>query len=503
MKKELVCLLTFFRDEQVLRMTSGNAIRFEFANGWGHAAAHQCLLSLGAQSSTISPEWTANHYRWIVWKFCAMIRAFPDEYSPANLSPEWILQQLCYRYEREVNLCQRSPLKTIIERDDAASRYLCLMVAEIDFEKRALELSDGWYSIWTNKLDDSMWNLMERRRIVSGTKIEIFGASLVGGQDAIPALEASSPECTNCRLQFGRNSCRPAKWDTKLGFIFGPERPVAFLKHLHQIHAQGGLVPAIRVRIDRIYPLLIREERAGENSTVLRSEREHFIYLENRGERGEGFEESKFSPIQKIRVSTDKPEYCALITFWKALGEDQKALLQEGTTVIFTNLRAGKSNSFINADLALSSTKSTAIYESTVQMAPKACEALRIGRFGGFRELRANELHDVIGISLGRVGNFYWIGFPDDPLRGEEDETKSGDDFFDSSLICIRNFNCILVPGEKVTFKDLLFTHYDGREGVAHFSFTDYSDFVKEKKNPNECITCNRAQDRFRSLLGQ
>ena len=272
-----------FSAEEVLKLNSRTCKDFRIGE-WGYKDAHGNLLKLGAQAISISLEWTANHYRWIVWKFASLIRSFPDSYAPENLSPNYILQQLLYRYEREINKCQRSALKKIVERDDAGGKYLCLMVASVDLVNRSIELSDGWYSIWTSRLEDSFWELIEdRKRILEGTKIEICGASLTG-QDALPVLDASAKTCA-CKLVIMRNSTRPARWDTKLGFMC-KERTVAFLKHLHQLHPQGGQVPAISVIIDRVFPLLYKEQRnldsenKEERVMISRNERDHYLYLE-------------------------------------------------------------------------------------------------------------------------------------------------------------------------------------------------------------------------------
>ena len=333
------------RSSEILRINSRNAKDFKFPCGWGAPEAHESLLQCGASGISVNLAWTVNHYRWIIWKFASLIRTFPDSYSPENLSPSWVLSQLLYRYEREIHQCHRSALKKIIERDDAAGKYLCLMVSGIDKEKKCLELSDGWYSIWTLALDGSLWNLIENSRITEGVKMEISGATLTG-QDALPALEASSTDCP-CRIVIWRNSCRPARWDTKLGFMTSPKHPaVAFLKQLNQIHSQGGPVPAISVIIDRVYPLLFREERQDStgSSVQTRNERDHYLYLEMHPEQAHS---SKFTPIQRIRVSNNHGTFntfcSSIISFWNPLGEEQMALLHEGAAIIITNLRASTS----------------------------------------------------------------------------------------------------------------------------------------------------------------
>ena len=444
---------------------------------------------------SVNPDWTRNHYRWIVWKFASLIRAFPDSYSPANLSPSWILSQLLYRFEREIHLCHRSALKKIVERDDAAGKYLCLVVSGVDYERKSLELSDGWYSIWTSSLDNSLWSAVQSKRIAEGVKMEISGATLTG-QDALPALEATSPD-SPCKLVICRNSCRPACWDTKLGFRTSPQyKCVTFLKQLNQIHPQGGPVPAVSVIIDRVYPLLFKEERVVSESTVqtTRNEREHYLYLETHPEQAQT---SKFTPIQRIRVSTNHVgalTTSAIVSFWNPLGEEQMALLQEGTAVIITNLRPSNRANSTSTSLSLVSTKSTRLFKDKDDrdinnIAPAAFVVIDSMQFNKLKDLKANDTIDLIGgIFLGRSGNYFWIGSPDN----EES---------DIILVCLKNFPSVvsaLAAGDSLNFRDLSFNHFDGREGVVHFNFTEYSDFRLQFKGG--LTGYKRSQSRFNEL---
>lgn len=45
------------------------------------------------------------------------------------MTSDRVLEQLKYRYEREINLAQRSALKKILEKDEASARYMILCVA--------------------------------------------------------------------------------------------------------------------------------------------------------------------------------------------------------------------------------------------------------------------------------------------------------------------------------------------------------------------------------------
>lgn len=426
-----------------------------------------------------------------------MIRTFPDSYSPANLSPSWTLSQLLYRYEREIHQCHRSALKKIVERDDAAGKYLCLMVSGVDRAKKCVELSDGWYSLWTAPLDAALWTLVENSRIRAGVKIEISGAVLTG-QEALPILEASSRDCPS-HLMIWRNSCRLARWDTKLGFLTNPkQRAVTFLKHLHQIHPQGGPIPALSLVIDRVFPLLFREERldpapapgGGGSGAQTRNVREHYLYLELHPEQARN---SKFTPIQRIRVSNNHPSQnssCAIISFWNPLGEEQMTLLQEGSAVIITNLRASARPT--HGVLSLVSSKSTRLFKDDLKTTTTTTNNhLLFGpnQFTKLKELKVSESIDLAGgIVLGRSGHYFWIGSSD----AEEEEEAN-------PLICLSNFTTSmpLSPGDSVNFRDLTFNHFDSREGVVHFNFTEYSDFKKEARGT---LSFKKSHNRFIEL---
>jgi hypothetical protein len=491
--------------DEILRMDSIKAKEFKFHDGWGAKEAHEALLSSGAQSVSISLEWTLNHFRWIIWKFCSLIRAFPDAYSVDNLSPSWVTSQLLYRYEREVNCCQRSSLKKIIERDDAAGKYICLLVAAIDFDRKSLELTDGWYSIWTVS-DTLIWDLFEGGKLVVGAKLEICLASLASGSsEGIPALEASSP-ASPCKLQIYRNACRLTRWDTKLGYLCGKGSPVAlaFLKKLHQIHPQGGLVPAINVVIDRIFPLLYREEitsdDAGHVNKISRNERDHFLYLETHPEQAQ---QSKFSILQRIRVREEgegEIKQGAIISFWNPI---ESGLLKEGVFVNITNLRAcsRKTNSSngvcSNSIISLSSTKSTRVFKSHAKEMTSGLSLRSIIDLSDvcdldLNRLSINDFYDITAVSLGKVGIYHWFGSVNP--RNE--------------LICVKMLNTgngssgnnnqlTFALGEVVCFRDLVFVLFDAREGVSNFGFNvEYSDFTREKMK-RSLDEFSAAYDRF------
>jgi breast cancer 2 susceptibility protein len=138
-------------------MTSENEECFTI----GKDEMKEALIMAGANPRLATMEWVSNHYRWIVWKLACTERKFPSEFSGRYLNAENVLYQLKYRYEREINRCQRSAIKKILEKDAASSRYMVLCVASIKgiktFDKKEgeeaensngfIELTDGWYSV--------------------------------------------------------------------------------------------------------------------------------------------------------------------------------------------------------------------------------------------------------------------------------------------------------------------------------------------------------------------
>ena len=74
------------------------------------------LVSEHVDPKLISAEWIRNHYRWIVWKLASMEMRIPTVFARQCLTLPNVLEQLKYRYDLEVDKCQRSTLKRIIEQ---------------------------------------------------------------------------------------------------------------------------------------------------------------------------------------------------------------------------------------------------------------------------------------------------------------------------------------------------------------------------------------------------
>ncbi|CAG8537256.1 9604_t:CDS:10 [Funneliformis caledonium] len=255
---------------EVINITSKNAIfyRFTWPEGqsqentkclsfWGPDEALSCLIESGANPDFINENWVCNHFRWIVWKIASMVRSFPHEFR-SWWNPKKVLDQLRYRYEREINNAHRSALKMIIEGDAAASMSMILCVSDIIEEDTSLvipennvredickityslELTDMWYKIRAD-IDLPLQRAISKSKLRIGCKVEICGAKIVGGPVGIPALEVPN----SIRLKLSANSTKLAHWDAKLGF-----KRVCPYATLRSLCPDGGYIFAIDILID-------------------------------------------------------------------------------------------------------------------------------------------------------------------------------------------------------------------------------------------------------------
>ncbi|XP_063160798.1 breast cancer type 2 susceptibility protein [Candoia aspera] len=288
----------YFLENHEIQLADGGYI---IPNDEGKAGKEEFYWALcdtpGVDPNLISKAWVHNHYKWIVWKLAAMEVAFPQEFASKCLTPEEVLLQLKYRYDLEVDKCQRSAIKRITERDDVAGKTIILCISKIisfstnvphiadtkstteDNKKEVavIEVTDGWYGIRA-VLDRPLQSLLYRQKLTVGQKIVVHGAELVGSQDACTPLEA--PE--SLMLKITANSTRRARWYAKLGYYRDP-RP--FSLPLCSLFSDGGTVGCIDIIVQRIYPIQWME-KVSTGSCVFRNnraeEREAAKFAENR-----------------------------------------------------------------------------------------------------------------------------------------------------------------------------------------------------------------------------
>ncbi|URE38582.1 Leucine rich repeat N-terminal domain [Musa troglodytarum] len=149
-----------------------------------------------------------------------------------------VLEELKYRYEREVNYGHRSMLKKILDGDVLPASMMVLYV-------------------WLSKQLDA-------GKLFVGQKLRICGAGLCGLVGPVSSLEASK----TVHMLIHINGTNRAHWDEKLGFCKRISAPLAF----SCIKVFGGKVPQTLVGITRIY-LVLYKERFSDGGYVVRSER--------------------------------------------------------------------------------------------------------------------------------------------------------------------------------------------------------------------------------------
>nr|XP_018624600.1 protein BREAST CANCER SUSCEPTIBILITY 2 homolog B-like isoform X2 [Nicotiana tomentosiformis] len=242
----------------------------------------EMLSQSGASMQYVSKEWVTNHYKWIVWKLSSYERCYSAKFSGKLLTICNVLEELKYRYEREVNYGHRSAIKRILEGDVPPSSMMVLCVSKVHSicnspvgpqfslsnttENGAcakIELTDGWYSI-TAVLDILLSKKLAAGKLFVGQKLRIWGARFCGWTGPVSPLEASGT--TSLLLHI--NGTYRAHWASRLGLCKGGAIPLSFLS----IKDGGGSVPLTLVGISRIYPVLYRE-RLSNGGFVVRSER--------------------------------------------------------------------------------------------------------------------------------------------------------------------------------------------------------------------------------------
>ncbi|KNC49206.1 breast cancer type 2 susceptibility protein [Thecamonas trahens ATCC 50062] len=274
---------------------------------------YDALISRGAVAKLFSPEWVANHARLIIWKLAALCRAFPISLGESYFTYERVVNQLAFRYEKEINSAQRSAFKRILEQDDTSTRTMVVVITSVisvpslpsprklapsrnaaiaahygaDLDGRrapgsgsgddesgeeadtdiyadtdallaflaarpgAIQISDGWYTLAAS-LDPGLTLRLIRGQLYPGLKLCMSGCALIGADQACSPLEA--PPSAAYRLT--TNSVRRARWDATLGIHPVPAMTIP----LASITADGGRVPATEFVVLRVYPVVYREK---------------------------------------------------------------------------------------------------------------------------------------------------------------------------------------------------------------------------------------------------
>ncbi|TIB11972.1 hypothetical protein E3P89_02451 [Wallemia ichthyophaga] len=226
----------------VLQMNCQSAQDFAFTSNHTSTNAFQDMKNRGCTS--INLRWVKNHWKFIITKLSAIIRSCPSEMT--RWSYQEVLGQLLYRYQREINLAERSAVKRIQEHDSSSSRPMILFVSQI-LDEKMIELSDGWYPIYT-QIDSCLSRAVKRNKIKVGAKISIIGAKLNSGYEGTDVLDAVGLS----NLSISGNSTSLARWDDKLGF----QPPLTgFISNLSSLSPDGGIIALLDVVVTSVFPL--------------------------------------------------------------------------------------------------------------------------------------------------------------------------------------------------------------------------------------------------------
>lgn len=233
------------------------------------------LTSPGVDPRLVTYRWFDNHFKNLVTKLASMEVAYPELLGGRCLTPDWLMLQMKYRYDREIDRAERPAIRKICEHDDIPSRRMVLYVSkccpplnsgltmtepnspsngtlqEQNANSVTVELSDGWYNL-PCELDLPLSHMIKRGKITVGTKLLVSGAELVGLPSPCHPLEVPD----TCRLKISANSTRRARWFARLGYQPSPQPfPVA----LESLFAEGGRVGCVDAVIARVYPLIYLE----------------------------------------------------------------------------------------------------------------------------------------------------------------------------------------------------------------------------------------------------
>ncbi|XP_050066993.1 breast cancer type 2 susceptibility protein-like isoform X20 [Aphis gossypii] len=234
------------------------------------------LLHNFVDGKLIPNRWIENHFRFIVWKLAATEIFFPDQFGNKLLTAKNIIHQLLYRYYREIEKCQRSALKKILEKDEATSKRIVLCVSKVNktnlAETYTIELTDGWYSV-QGIIDYEMNMLLHKGIVKVGTKLIVYNAELIGAGEGIDPLDVHN----GVKLKISTNSTRRVRWYTKLGFYKNSTLPIPIT--LESVLPHGGIIGSLSLVILRKYPIMFLEKKTSSKS-IFRNEKMEIIEAE-------------------------------------------------------------------------------------------------------------------------------------------------------------------------------------------------------------------------------
>ncbi|GBG27333.1 Breast cancer type 2 susceptibility protein-like [Hondaea fermentalgiana] len=253
------------------------------AEGTYQVARRVLLDTDGVDEELVTDAWTANHYRWIVWKLAAYQRvlgaaspALADACTLGN-----VVFDLKYRYDRELVRAERPALRKVLEKDAPVAMHMVLCVASIARPGSAhhLVLTDGWYAVQVS-VDSCLQRYIAKKRISVGSKIHVCGAVMINNEEGVsplevatnnPLIEPAPGARPEPRLRLSQNCTFPAAWQTKLGF---QAEPVLYKQLRHVQPSAGTSVPGLRAVLVRHFALLYCERDAQSGHWITRTAEE-------------------------------------------------------------------------------------------------------------------------------------------------------------------------------------------------------------------------------------
>ncbi|KAI3639929.1 hypothetical protein MIR68_002057 [Amoeboaphelidium protococcarum] len=255
---------------------------FEVDGGarFGWSDAKDQLIAITNSIDMQIDKWVQNHYKLIVQKLLCYVLKFPsifwvDESKRREwCSPDAVMRQLCYRYEREHLMAHRSSIKIICEQDAPSSYPLVLFVYSVaisaDSDQAECLLSDGWYMV-NAQLDPVLTRSVKNGKLLSGQKLLVCNAQMINQSEACSPLELSS----DSKLRIFANSTRRVAWHTRLGHLRVPPLVIP----VRSINSEGGLISYVETFIIRKYPV-IYTETLPDGSKVSRNQSEEELYCQ-------------------------------------------------------------------------------------------------------------------------------------------------------------------------------------------------------------------------------
>uniref|UniRef100_A0A0V0GB30 Tower domain-containing protein n=1 Tax=Triatoma dimidiata TaxID=72491 RepID=A0A0V0GB30_TRIDM len=110
-----------------------------------------------------------------------------------------------------------------------------------------------------------MISLINKGKVCVGSKLAIMGAESINPDQICDPLKVIK----ECRLKVCTNSCRRARWDSKMGFV---NSPCLSSIQLSSVLPHGGVVGKTSALVSRVYPIL-HMSKDSEGKTVFRNER--------------------------------------------------------------------------------------------------------------------------------------------------------------------------------------------------------------------------------------